>query len=75
MCVGSVTVSIQGSSEVQLRSCLRVCVSLSRLWPPSLLPVTSAWDYYHRHMVGCLSPGGCPASMWDVLFQYRMTRL
>lgn len=43
--------SIQGSSEVQLRSSLRVCVFLCGIWPSSLLPATQAWDYYYKHMV------------------------
>ena len=41
----------QGASEQQLRLCLWHCLTLSRVWPPSLLPVTAAWDYFYRHMV------------------------
>lgn len=40
----------QASSEGQLRCALRVCVSLCGMWSPSVLPVTSAWDYYYKHM-------------------------
>ena len=51
---------LQGASEPQLRTALKVCVSLTGLWaPPSTLPCLSAWDFYHKHMVSCVGLTSC----------------
>lgn len=64
--------AVQGSSEVQLRYSLRVCLFLCGIWPSSLLPATQSWDYYYKHMVGLVVLAGWNPGCSIVC---RMTRL
>ncbi len=38
-------------SEPELRRIMSSLLVLSRLWPPSVQPLTRAWEFFHKHMV------------------------